>query len=26
VSAWDPYLKVLHELPAHKERQRDTSR
>ena len=26
VSAWDAYLKELHELPAHKERQRDTSR
>ena len=26
VSAWDPYLKELRELPAHKERPRDTSR
>ena len=26
VSAWDPYLKELHELPAHKERPRDTTR
>jgi hypothetical protein len=26
VSAWEPYLKELHELPAHKERQRETSR
>jgi hypothetical protein len=26
VSAWDTYLNELHELPAHKERQRDTSR
>jgi hypothetical protein len=26
VSAWEPYLKELHELPAHKERQRATSR
>jgi hypothetical protein len=26
VSAWDAYLKELRELPAHKERQRDTSR
>jgi hypothetical protein len=26
VSAWDPYLKELHELPAHRERPRDTSR
>jgi hypothetical protein len=26
VTAWDTYLKDLHELPAHKERQRDTSR
>ena len=26
VSAWDFYLKDLHELPAHKERQRDTAR
>ena len=26
VSAWDPYLKELHELPAHKERERTTGR
>ena len=26
VSAWEPYLKELHELPAHKERQRTTPR
>lgn len=26
VTAWEPYLKEVRELPAHKERQRDTSR
>jgi hypothetical protein len=26
VSAWEPYLKELRELPAHKERQRTTGR